>query len=161
MFTVFDESEIDRLAENLEYKKIRVSLREVGKLCSYVKVFEIIFLIAIIKYFSQLTNPINWSPITSSHIALLLWSFQDGYRLDVFLTTGTVATCLDKSKSQDPTLIFRRNMNKDDIKKILEDPYPPLRMCFNRISNGEKDERLYDVSTCKFRSGTHIEYYWF
>ena len=72
MFTVFDESEIDRLAENLEYKKIRVSLREVGKLCSYVKVLEIIFLIAIIKYLSQLTNPINRSPITSSHIALLL-----------------------------------------------------------------------------------------
>ena len=41
MFTVFDESEIDRLAENLEYKKIRVSLREVGKLCSYVKVFRL------------------------------------------------------------------------------------------------------------------------
>ena len=42
-------------------------------------------------------------------------------------------------------------MNKDDIKKILDDPEPPLRKCYNRMPNGEKDERLYDVSTCKFR----------
>lgn len=112
MFTVFDESEIDILAKKSDYKKIKVSLREDGRLSSYVK---------------------------------------DGYRVDVFLTTGTVATCLDKPKSQDPTVIFRRNMNKDDIKKILDDPKPPVRKCYNRMPNGEKDERLYDVSTCKFK----------
>lgn len=38
MFTVFDESEIDDLAKKNEYKKIKVSLREEGRLSSYVKV---------------------------------------------------------------------------------------------------------------------------
>ena len=38
MFTVFDESEIDTLAKKSEYKKIKVSLREDGRLSSYVKV---------------------------------------------------------------------------------------------------------------------------
>ena len=88
------------------------------------------------------------SDLFSSKVKAL---FKDGFRVDVFLTTGTVATCLDKPKKQDPTVIFRRNMNKDDIRKILEDPKPPLRKCYNRAPNGEKDERLYDVSTCKFR----------
>ena len=77
--------------------------------------------------------------------------FQDGYRVDVFLTTGTVVTCLDKPKKLDPTVIFRKNMNKDDFKKILDDPKPPIRKCYNRMPNGEKDGRLDDVSTCKFR----------
>lgn len=81
MFSVFDESEIDILAKKSDYKKIKVSLREDGRLSSYVK---------------------------------------DGYRVDVFLTTGTVATCLDKPKSQDPTVIFRRNMNKDDHDSVYE-----------------------------------------
>jgi len=112
MFTVFDETEIDTLAEKRQYKKINVSLGEDRRLSSYVK---------------------------------------DGYRVDVFLTTGTVTTCLDKPKKQDPTVIFRKNMNKDDIKKILDDPKPPLRKCYNRMPNGERDERLDDVSTCKFR----------
>ena len=38
MYTVFDESEIDDLAKKSEYKKIKVSLREDGRLSSYVKV---------------------------------------------------------------------------------------------------------------------------
>ena len=38
MFTVFDESEIDILAEKSEYKKINVSSREEGRRSSYVKV---------------------------------------------------------------------------------------------------------------------------
>lgn len=43
MFTVFDESEIDTLAKKSDYKKIKVSLREDGRLSSYVKVSFSIF----------------------------------------------------------------------------------------------------------------------
>ena len=111
-FTVFEESDVDKWAEKSDLKKIRVSLREEGKLSSYVK---------------------------------------DGFRIDVFLTTGTVAMCQDKPKAQDPTIHFRRNMNKDDIRKIFEDPKLPTRKAYHRMSNGEKDERLSDLSTCKFR----------
>ena len=38
MFTVFDETEIDTLAEKRQYKKINVSLGEDRRLSSYVKV---------------------------------------------------------------------------------------------------------------------------
>ena len=112
MSDAFDESEIDVLAEKLDYKKIRVSLREEGKLSSYVK---------------------------------------NGYRIDAFLRTGTVSVCLDKPKAQDPTVVFRRNMNKEDIRKIFDDPKISVRKSYHRMSNGEKDERFYDASMCKFR----------
>ena len=112
IMAAFEEADIDTLAEKFDYKKIRVSLREEGKLSSYIK---------------------------------------NGFRIDVFLKTGTVSTCLDKPKSQDPTVIFRRNMNKDDIKKIFDDPKMPLRKSYHRMSNGEKEERFNDASMCKFR----------
>ena len=37
MFTVFDEEEVDLAAEKSDFKKIRVSLREEGRLASYVR----------------------------------------------------------------------------------------------------------------------------
>jgi len=112
MYTVFDESDVDILAEKAGYKKIRVSLREKDKLTSYV---------------------------------------GKGHRVDVFLTTGTVSVCLDKPKAQDPTVMFRRNMTSEDVKKIFDDPKVPLRKAYHRMSNGEKEERFNDASVCKFR----------
>ena len=52
---------------------------------------------------------------------------------------------------QDPTLLFRRNMTREDLKKIFDDPKPSERKGYHRASNGEKVERLSDVSRCKFR----------
>ena len=112
MYTVFDESDVDILAEKAGYKKIRVSLREKDKLTSYV---------------------------------------GKGHRVDVFMTTGTVSVCLDKPKAQDPTVMFRRNMTSEDVKKIFDDPKVPLRKAYHRMSNGEKEERFNDASVCKFR----------
>jgi len=112
MFTMFDETDIDKIAEKQSYKKIRVGNRDKDKMTSYV---------------------------------------GNDYRINVFLTTGTVALCKDKPKADDPTIVFRRNMKTDDIVKMFEEPNKPVRKCFHRMSNGEKEERLYDVSTCKFR----------
>ena len=109
---MFDETDIDKIAEKQSYKKIRVGNRDKDKMTSYV---------------------------------------GNDYRINVFLTTGTVALCKDKPKADDPTIVFRRNMKTDDIVKMFEEPNKPVRKCFHRMSNGEKEERLYDVSTCKFR----------
>ena len=45
MFTVFDETEIDTLAEKSQYRKINVSSGEDRRLSSYVKVLVDIFLL--------------------------------------------------------------------------------------------------------------------
>ena len=44
MFTVFDETEIDTLAEKSQYRKINVSLGEDRRLSSYVKVSRYSFI---------------------------------------------------------------------------------------------------------------------
>lgn len=49
-------------------------------------------------------------------------SFSDGItRINIYLTTGTVATCLDHPK-HGKTQLFRRNVSKKQLKKIFENP---------------------------------------
>ena len=46
---------------------------------------------------------------------------RGGVRINVYFTTGTVATCLDHPQ-RGKTQLFRRNMTLEDLKKILDDP---------------------------------------
>ena len=59
---------------------------------------------------------------------------RGGVRINVYFTTGTVATCLDHPQ-RGKTQLFRRNMTLEDLKKILDDPRTHTRKGYHRIPN--------------------------
>ena len=76
---------------------------------------------------------------------------KDGAKVNIFLTTGTVLTSLEKSSGKSQTQLFRRNMTLEDVKKIFEDPKVSVSKAFHRMSNEEKVEREDDLSRCRYR----------
>jgi len=57
-----------------------------------------------------------------------------GVRINVYYTTGTVATCLDHPH-RGKTQLFRRNMTLEDLKEIFEDPRTHTSKGYHRIPN--------------------------
>jgi len=74
-----------------------------------------------------------------------------GVRINIYITTGTVATCLDHPKKGKGQL-FRRNMTKSDLKDIFQNPRVHKDVGYHRLGDGTKvdNHRMLNLSCYRF-----------
>ena len=70
-------------------------------------------------YYNEMSRVVSFAPSASTAIGIDGVASDALTRVNVYYTTGTVATCLQHPRHAHPTQLFRRHVTIDTVRNIL------------------------------------------